>query len=99
MPNLMIVLILGLAFFLIFTEASPVKAVQIERHKRRHVFNINRLEKKQSILQRKINRNKSDNILRRRRLEARKARLELIDEMLEFYWDTLEVVNIFHFAV
>ena len=50
-------------------------------------------------MQRKINRNKSDNILRRRRLEARKARLELIDEMLEFYWDTLEVVNIFHFAV
>ena len=99
MPNLMIVLILCLAFFLIFTEASPVKADQIETHKRRHVFKINRLEKKQSILQRKINRNKSDNILRRRRLEARKARLELIDEMLEFYWDTLEVVNIFHFAV
>ena len=99
MQNLMIMLILGLGFFLIFTEASPVKADQIERHKRRHVFNINRLERKQSTLQRKINRNKSDNILRRRRLEAKKARLELIDEMLEFYWDTLEVVNIFQFAV
>ena len=88
MVKIVFLVFLTLALTVIFTSAGPLRKRQIYRYKtnNRNALNKNRIEKDQ----RKIN-HSNNNILKRKRLEAKKARLELIDEMLKFYWDTLEV--------
>ena len=80
-----ILIFLTLVLSTIFTSAGPLNKRQIYKYKnndRNARDNNNRIQKEID---------KSNNNLRWKRLEAKKARLELIDEMLKFYWDTLEV--------
>ena len=90
MFKIVILVFLTLILTVIFTSAGPLRKRQIYRYKtnNRNALDKNRIEKDQ----RKINHSKN-NILKTKRLEAKKARLELIDEMLKFYWDTLEVLH------
>ena len=79
-----------LVLSVIFTSANPLNKRQIQRYKNnnKNFPNRNRIQKNHR------NPNKN-NILRKKRLEAKKARLDLIDEMLKFYWDTLKVFSSF----
>ena len=91
MSQIVFLTFLTLILSVILTSAGPLSKKQIYRYKNNNgnAHNKNRIEKDH----RKINNNNNNNILKRKRLEAKKARLELIDEMLKFYWDTLEVFN------
>ena len=95
MVKIVFLVFLTLALTVIFTSAGPLRKRQIYRYKtnNRNALNINRIEKDP----RKIKNN--NNILKRKRLEAKKARLELIDEMLKFYWDTLEVLHTYIYVI
>ena len=93
MLKIVFIVFFTLVLSVIFTSATPLNKRQIQRYKNnnKNFPNRNRIQKNHR------NPNKN-NILRKKRLEAKKARLDLIDEMLKFYWDTLKVFVSSHFA-
>ena len=89
MGKIVIFVFLTLVLLMTLASAAPLSKRQIFRFKsNRNALNKIRIEKDHRRINNNINNN---NILSWKRLEAKKARLELIDEMLKFYWDTLEV--------